>query len=127
MWQLYSEYDTALRELGVHDLADVILLAEKSLRANPLAGYSAVIADEAQDLSCASIRMLHALVGDAPDGLNLIGDGQQTIYPGGYTLAEADVSIAGRGVIMTRNYRNTAEIQEFADTMVVDDEFVDIE
>ena len=42
------------------------------------------------------------------DGLNLIGDGQQTIYPGGYTLAEAGVSIAGRGVVMDTNYRNTA-------------------
>jgi hypothetical protein len=127
VWELYAEYDLALRESGIHDFADVILLAEKSLRAHPLVGYSAVIADEAQDLSCSMIRMLHAIVGDSADGLNLIGDGQQTIYPGGYTLAEADVSIAGRGVIMTTNYRNTAEIAEFAASMVLGDEFVDIE
>ncbi|HEY1529859.1 MAG TPA: UvrD-helicase domain-containing protein, partial [Galbitalea sp.] len=87
VWELYGEYDVALREAGIHDFADIILLAEKSLRSNPLDGYSAVIADEAQDLSCSMIRMLHAIVGDRPDGLNLIGDGQQTIYAGGYTLA----------------------------------------
>ncbi|HEX3680073.1 MAG TPA: UvrD-helicase domain-containing protein [Galbitalea sp.] len=127
VWELYCEYNVALREAGIHDFADIILLAEKSLRANPLDGYSAVIADEAQDLSCSMIRMLHALVGDKADGLNLIGDGQQTIYAGGYTLAEADVSIAGRGVIMTTNYRNTVEIAEFAASMVLDDEFMDIE
>ncbi|MEJ1230227.1 MAG: UvrD-helicase domain-containing protein [Galbitalea sp.] len=127
VWALYGEYELALREGGIHDFADLILMAERSLRATPLQGYSAVIADEAQDLSCAMIRMLHALVGDRADGLNLIGDGQQTIYAGGYTLAEADVSVAGRGVVMTTNYRNTLEIADFASTLVVGDEFIDIE
>jgi hypothetical protein len=127
VWELYGEYEVGLREAGIHDFSDLILLAEKSLRANPLRGYSAVIADEAQDLSCSMIRMLHAIVGDRADGLNLIGDGQQTIYAGGYTLAEADVSIAGRGVVMTTNYRNTVEIADFAASMVLGDEAMDIE
>ena len=70
---------------------------------------------------------LHGAYGDRPDGLNLIGDGQQTIYPGGYTLSEANISIAGRGVIMTKNYRNTIEIADFALSLVAGDEFVDIE
>jgi hypothetical protein len=127
VWQLYSEYELGLREKGVHDFADVINLAERSLRANPLAGYSAVIADEAQDLSVTMIRLLHTLVGDAPDGLNLIGDSQQTIYPGGYTLGEANVSVSGRGVIMKHNYRNTAEIALFAGELLVDDDLPDAE
>ena len=66
VWELYSEYNIALRELGVNDEADIILMASRSLQAVPLAGYLAVIVDEAQDLSCTMIRMLHALVGDAP-------------------------------------------------------------
>ena len=41
------------------------------------------------------------------DALTLIGDGQQSIYPGGYTIGELGISIAGRGVVMTRKYRNT--------------------
>jgi superfamily I DNA/RNA helicase len=73
------------------------------------------------------IRMLHHLVGDQPDGLTLIGDGQQTIYPGGYTLAEVGISLSGRGVVLTTNYRNTAEILDFASTLVAGDEFTDIE
>jgi len=127
VWDLYVAYSRALSAAGVCDFADVILLAEASLRVNPLLGYSAVVIDEAQDLSCMMVRMLHSLVGDRPDGLNLIGDGQQTIYPGGFTLAEANISIAGRGVVMSTNYRNTAEIVEFATSLVVGDEFVDIE
>jgi superfamily I DNA/RNA helicase len=73
------------------------------------------------------IRMLHQLVGNEPDGLTLIGDGRQTVYPGGYTLAEVGISLVGRGVVMTTNYRNTAEILDLASTMVAGDDVTDIE
>jgi hypothetical protein len=127
VWQLFVAYEQALRVAGVSDFDDVVLLAEASLRAHPLDRYGAVIIDEAQDLTCAMVRMLHLLVGDAPDGLTVIGDGQQSIYPGGFTLAEAGISIAGRGVIMSTNYRNTREIVAFASRTVEGDEFADID
>ncbi|MCC5948222.1 MAG: UvrD-helicase domain-containing protein [Nitriliruptoraceae bacterium] len=127
VWDLYSAYTQQLRERGVHDYGDVILLAEAALSQPFDEPYTAVIVDEAQDLSCAMVRMLHSLVGDAPDGLTLIGDGQQSIYPGGYTLAEAGINLAGRGVVMDVNYRNTAQILDFASRMVAEDEFADIE
>ncbi|GGC02353.1 nuclease-related domain-containing DEAD/DEAH box helicase [Cellulomonas carbonis] len=127
VWDLHRAYDDELRRRRVHDYADVILLAEAELRREPLTGYSSVIVDEAQDLSCAMVRMLYGLVGDAADGFTLIGDGQQSIYPGGYTLAEVGISLAGRGVVMDVNYRNTAQILAFASRMVADDEFADIE
>jgi superfamily I DNA/RNA helicase len=86
-----------------------------------------VIVDEALDLSCAKFRMLHRLAGAAPDALTLVSDGQQTIYPGGYTLGEAGVAIQGRGVVLGRNFRNTAEIVEFAKSLVQGDQAPDIE
>lgn len=128
VWDLYEAYQTELRDRGVHDFADQIALAHAELRREPPAErYTAVIVDEAQDLTCVMIRMLHALVGDGPDGLTLVGDGQQTIYPGGFTLAEAGVSVAGRGTVLDVNYRNTREILQFASMLVRDDEFADIE
>ncbi|WP_199422489.1 nuclease-related domain-containing DEAD/DEAH box helicase [Actinotalea solisilvae] len=128
VWRLYEAYDAELRSQGVCDFADAILLAEAELRREPLAEtYSAVLVDEAQDLSCAMVRMLHGLVGDAPDAFTLIGDGQQSIYPGGYTLSELGISLAGRGVVMDVNYRNTRQILEFAQRLVAGDEFADIE
>ncbi|HEU0205758.1 MAG TPA: DEAD/DEAH box helicase, partial [Pseudolysinimonas sp.] len=127
VWTLFVAYQAGLTERGIRDFDDVILLAEQSLRAHPLEAYGAVVIDEAQDLSCAMIRMLHLLVGDAPDGLTIIGDGQQSIYPGGFTLAEAGISIAGRGVVMTTNYRNTRQIVDFASHAVDGDQFADIE
>lgn len=127
MWGLYVAYEQALVARGILDWEDVILEAESSLLETPLLGYSAVVVDEAQDLSCAMIRMLHCVVGDEPDAFNLVGDGQQTIYPGGYTLAEAGVDIAGRAVVLSRNYRTTAEIADFAAGLITDDEVTDIE
>ncbi len=127
VWQLHLAYEATLRERGLLDFEDVILRAEASLRETPMTGVDHVIIDEAQDLSCAMLRMLHAIVGDRPDGLTLIGDGQQTIYPGGYSLAEAGISVAGRGVVLSTNYRNTREIAQFAAAIVEGDEFVDLE
>lgn len=128
VWNLYCAYDLELRRRGINDFADLVLLAEAELRREPMSDvYSAVIVDEVQDLSCAMVRLLHSLVGDQPDGFTLIGDGQQSIYPGGYTLAEAGLSVAGRGVVLDINYRNTAQIVSFAQRLVNGDEYPDIE
>lgn len=126
-WALYQAYDRLLRSEGISDFADLVLLAEASLRKRPLETYAAVIVDEAQDLSLAMIRMLYSLVGDGPDTFTLIGDGQQSIYPGGYVLSEAGISLAGRGVVMDHNYRNTAEIQAFAAALIADSSYTDID
>lgn len=127
VWQLSLAYEAALRRHGIVDFEDLVLHAEASLLETPSTEFGAVLIDEAQDLSCAMVRMLHALVGDRPDGLHLIGDGQQSLYPGGYTLAEAGVSIAGRSTVLTTNYRNSAEILTAAHELIDGDEFLDIE
>ncbi len=95
MWDLYEAYARGLRERRAHDWEDIVLLARDAVAAVPLERYDAVIVDEAQDLSCAMVSLMHRLVGDRADGLTLIGDGQQTIYPGGYTLGEIGISLSG--------------------------------
>ena len=115
VWDLYQAYQDQLRSLGVHDDLDVVLLAEAELRRAPERGrFSAVIVDEAQDLTCAMLRMLHSYVGNVPDGLTLIGDSEQALSPGGCTLAEAWISLAWRGAVLDVNYRSTAQILESA-------------
>ena len=127
MWELFTAYQARMLARGAHDEADIILLAEQSLRVEPLERYGAVVVDEAQDLSSAMIRMLHHLVVNKPDGLTMIGDYKQSIYPGGFTLGEVGISLAGRGVVLSTNYRNTAEILRFAESLLRNDDFVDIE
>ncbi len=128
VWRLYVAYQRQLQALGIQDLNDVMLTAEAELRAHPLdPGYSLVVVDEVQDLTCVSVRMLHHLVGDRPDGLMLIGDGQQSVYPGGFTLAEAGVDVRGRSTVLRHNYRNTAEILATAQHVVAGDAFTDLD
>jgi hypothetical protein len=125
VWELYRAY---LQDRGIHDLADVVSMAERELEREPLEpGYVAVVADEVQDLSCVAVRMLHRLVGDSPDGLLLIGDGQQSVYPGGFTLPEAGVSVTGRASVLRVNYRNTAQILQAANAVVANDRFSDLD
>lgn len=128
VWDLYCAYEKHLSRSGKLDMADIFLRAETELRRRPLdEPYAAIVVDEVQDLSCAMVRMLHLMVGDRPDGLLLIGDGQQSVYPGGFTLREAGVSVAGRASVLKVNYRNTAEIMEMAQAVVSHDAFSDLD
>lgn len=127
VWELYRSYEEQLKELDVHDFTDVLQLADLQLQLEPLEEpYAAVVVDEVQDLSCVAVRLLHRLVGDAPDGLLLIGDGQQSVYPGGFTLAEAGVSVTGRASVLRTNYRNTEQILAAATAVVGNDRFSDL-
>ncbi len=127
VWDLYVAYEGLLHAAGLADFNDLLLLAAASLDAEPLdPGYAGVVVDEVQDLNCAGLRLLHRVAGDTPDGLLLIGDGQQSIYPGGFTLAEAGISVQGRAAVLTTNYRNSAEVLEVAARVVADDAFDDL-
>ncbi len=125
-WLLYEEYELLRADAGVHDYSDVLLAALAELRARP-ERYAAVIVDEVQDLTLTGVRIAHALAGDGPDGLLLIGDGQQSVYPGGFRLADAGVDVRGRGAVLRTNYRNAARIMEAAFAVVSGDPFDDLE
>ena len=127
VWDLYQAYDVALREHGVHDFADVVALAHAEVTARPLAEpYIAVLVDEVQDLTCVGVRLMQALVA-APEDLHLIGDGQQSVYPGGFTLAEAGIDVRGRSTVLRTNYRNAAEVLAIASAVVAGEDFEDLE
>ncbi|MFJ7206470.1 UvrD-helicase domain-containing protein [Streptomyces sp. NPDC098789] len=129
VWELYEAYEARRAERGVHDFNDVLslALAEASLR-RERPPYAAVIVDEVQDLTLVGVLLLHALVGDAPNGLLLVGDGQQTVYPGGFRLTDAGIDIRGdRGQVLRTNYRNSKQILDAALAVVADDTFEDLD
>lgn len=128
VWDLFVAYEQNLGGAGIRDLNDVLQLALDSVRSEPLdPPYAAVVVDEVQDLNKIGVELLHALVGDRPDGLLLIGDGQQAIYPGGFTLTEAGVNVAGRSTVLRVNYRNAAEILDIASAVVAAEQFDDLD
>ncbi|GAA4103027.1 nuclease-related domain-containing DEAD/DEAH box helicase [Actinomadura miaoliensis] len=127
-WLLYEEYELLRKQRGVADFNDVLLAALDELRERPAdPPYAAVIVDEVQDLTLVGVRLLHALAGDGPNGLLLIGDGQQAVYPGGFRLADAGIALKGRGTVLRTNYRNAAAILDEAMEVVSEDPFDDLE
>jgi hypothetical protein len=127
VWELYERYEQLRTERGVLDRDDTLLLARDLVRNSADTRYDAVIVDEVQDLTCVGLQLLHAFVGDKPDGLLVVGDGQQSIYPGGFTLTEAGVSVIGRSTVLARNYRNREKILRYAQAVVADDSFDDLD
>jgi hypothetical protein len=127
MWDLYCAYEQELASARLHDFNDVLLLARQEVERERPGPFMAVVVDEVQDLNLVGVQLLHSLVGDAPDGLLLIGDGQQCVYPGGFTLAEAGIAVTGRSTVLRVNYRNTREILDAATELVAGDRFQDLE
>ncbi|MCX4695468.1 nuclease-related domain-containing DEAD/DEAH box helicase [Streptomyces sp. NBC_01408] len=129
VWELYEAYESLRSVRGVHDFNDVLSLAlAEASRRREQPPYGAVIVDEVQDLTLVGVRLLHALVGDVPNGLLLVGDGQQTVYPGGFRLTDAAIDIRGdRGQVLRTNYRNSKQILDAALTVVADDAFEDLD
>lgn len=128
MWDLYLAYERNLRDANTHDFNDLILAAhDVVLRMPSLFRYSAVIVDEVQDLPLIAVRFLDALSGEGPNRLLILGDSRQSVYPGGFTLAEAGISVTGRAHVLRINYRNTAEILDVAAANVSGESVIDLD
>lgn len=126
VWALYERYQCELTARRAHDFNDILLRALDEIRDHGFdRSYDAIIVDEAQDLTEASIRLLHAATGDSADGLLLVGDGQQSIYPGGFCLADLGIQVRGRSFVLTRNYRNTRQVLATANALVSSSPFDD--
>jgi hypothetical protein len=134
VWALYEAWRARLDELGAVDpplAAHQALHAVRS-RAVDVPGHSAVVVDEAQDLSMVELLLLRRIANqgsrrDKPDGLVLVGDGAQRVQAGGYTLRNAGVEVRGRTAVLRVNYRNTAEITEAALAVAGDDVVLDLD
>ncbi|MCL8025038.1 nuclease-related domain-containing DEAD/DEAH box helicase [Nocardioides bruguierae] len=126
-WELYLAYEAELAQAGVQDFNDLLLQAGDAVERFPEAfGYAAVVVDEVQDLNLAGLRLLAALAEGTPGSLLLVGDGRQSVYPGGFSLAEAGVSVAGRGAVLSTNYRNTRQVLACAQSVLGDHDVEDL-
>lgn len=128
VWELLTAYGDELEHRGVHDHNDLLSAAvDLVTRDRPQPGWVAVLVDEVQDLPLLAVRLCALLGGTGQDGLFLVGDGQQALYPGGFTLPEAGVSVVGRATVLRVNYRNTRQILDSARQLVDAHEFSDLD
>ena len=97
IWELYERYRTRLERAGLIDFGAMRREALAALRdGRATLAYDAVIVDEAQDLTETSVLLLAELAGGFPrPNVTVVGDGQQSIYPGGFSLRSLVSTCAG--------------------------------
>ncbi|MHA6802588.1 UvrD-helicase domain-containing protein [Salinifilum ghardaiensis] len=107
VWHFYQAYERELAARGALDHNDVLARALAQLQRHPLSRpYAMAVVDDVQDLTPLGLRLVHAISGDGPNQLLLVGDGQQQIHSGGWCLADAGVPLRGRHEVLRWNYRN---------------------
>jgi superfamily I DNA/RNA helicase len=130
VWEAYEEYRQKMGKAKLTywpELRRDALIVQRDSRAQ--LHYDAVVADEAQDLGEASILLLAEMCGGMPDpNLTLVGDGQQAIYPGGFSLLQLGIDIRGaRATVLKTNWRNGYWIWRAAQAFVEGVAFDDLE
>ena len=117
---LYLTYVRRLFERGYVEPAEFVRMAYRQrMNGDPTReNYSAVLVDEVQDISEIGLKLLNSLTTGRPDGLLLVGDATQRIFTRGYSLRGLGIDIAGRAVVLRKNYRNTRQILEAAFPLV---------
>jgi hypothetical protein len=125
IWNLFLFYERRLRARNTIDFDDILRLARDRVREQGDPRYNAVIVDEAQDLTKVGLELMSAIAGDGEDGLLLLGDGQQSLYPGGHSLGSVGIDVRGRAAVLRLNYRNTREILSAANRVVAGRPFDD--
>ena len=118
-WTLREDWDQRLADLDIVDFLDVVRIARDIAREQLTPRYEAAIVDESQDLTLVGLQLVLALIRgssehDQPDGLFIVGDGAQKVYPGGYTLSQAGIDIQGNSTVLRLNYRNPRSVIETA-------------
>lgn len=87
-----------------------------------------MIVDESQDLTETHLRLLLAVDSDpAHRAMLLVGDGQQAIYPGGFSLRSTGLDVRGRSHLLRTNWRNTQFIANAAEAVIGDIPIGDLE
>jgi hypothetical protein len=129
VWEAYEEYSRKMGKARLTfwpELKRDALLVLRDGRASKR--FDAVVADEAQDLGETAVLMLTELSGGLPaPNLTLVGDGQQSIYPGGFSLLQLGIDIRGRSTVLRTNWRNTYMIWRAAQAFIAGEGFDDLE
>jgi superfamily I DNA/RNA helicase len=128
VFDAYTEYLGLLYKHNAYDWPRIRAEALIHARAGLGPRFNGVVVDEAQDLTAVGVALLLTL--DASENHRhflLAGDGQQSIYPGGFSLREVGIDIVGRSSVLTANWRNTWSVWIAAQAVMGDQPFDDLD
>lgn len=124
----FQEYRGTLDRRDLWDWPEIRRQALRLARDGAGPRYDGVIIDEAQDLSAVGMRLLLELDASIDHRhFMIVGDGQQSIYPGGFGLREIGVDIVGRSRVLTANWRNTWSVWTASRAVIEGQEFDDLD
>jgi len=111
VWAVYAHWRELMRAQGIvlnEQIRRGALEVAATLDPKP---YQALVIDEAQDISPVALRFLLSLV-PSLEHVYLTADASQSLYQRGFSWKQihSDLSMAGRTILLRRNYRNTAQI-----------------
>lgn len=111
IWAVYQTWRSLMTSKGYITTEEMRLQALGEIHQLTQKPYQAIIIDEAQDLSPVSLRFLFALVPNF-SGVYLTADASQSLYQRGFSWKQihSDLKVAGRTLVLKRNYRNTEQI-----------------
>jgi superfamily I DNA/RNA helicase len=114
---LLKDYEEYMAEGGLLDEDGVALLAYEHrhhIAKQPTLRARCVLVDEAQDCSTTQLGVISLIPTGGADGLMLVGDPVQKVFPRQQHLKTADIDIRGRASRLSINYRNTRQILDAA-------------
>ncbi|MFB8372279.1 3'-5' exonuclease [Paenibacillus taichungensis] len=92
-----------------------VLMDKISQGLQELPKYDAILIDEGQDFDADWLKLVSACLNEETQSLLLVEDRAQTIFKRKNSLAQdTGLDFRGRSKILTINYRNTAQIVQFA-------------
>lgn len=128
LWDIIREYNEILYYQNYKEWWSVVGDAINYLKRSELASYKAIIVDEAQDFGMAEYRFLRNLVPEKENDLFIVGDIRQKIYPVNVNFSKCNINILGnRTNQLTLNYRNTHQINIFANKIIDNIKFIDMD
>ena len=111
LWHVAGRYEMACQMASprIYDADSLVRRGYQLLRDSRLpVAFDAIVIDEAQDLTETALRFLIMQLADHHAGrLLLVGDGGQSIYPGGYRLSDLGIETRGRSTVLRDAYRST--------------------
>lgn len=119
LWPVFEQMWQLLAERGQITYGGICYAVAEYLQNHPEARYRCVVVDEAQDFGPAELTLIRALAPpDEENSLFLCADFRQRIYRPAVPWIRFGIDTRGRSYTLRVNYRTTAQIQHFAESML---------
>ncbi len=126
LWRVFEQIKRTMPRLSIQPKVHVLNQLSamyNSGRVDLPREYAAVIVDEVQDFGASEFRFFAAYTGNSiehsvPYSLFLAGDGHQRIYGRSGSFRKCGIDVKNRSIKLTKCYRSTKKIREYAERLI---------